>query len=110
MQETRELVRSLGLEEVFHFADHRTDVSDVLKSMDCFVLASHWEGFSLSVLEAMAVGLPVIVSRVSGAAEAVLDGETGFVVPIGDSRALAAAMQRMIADPQIAKAFGRSGR
>ena len=62
------------------------------------------------LLEAMAVGLPVIVSRVSGAAEAVLDGETGFVVPIGDSRALAAAMQRMIADPQIAKAFGRSGR
>lgn len=109
MAETRQLVRSLNLGEVFHFASHRKDVSSVLKSMDCFVLASHWEGFSLSVLEAMAVGLPIVVTHVSGAAEAVVDGVTGFITPIGDSQALAGAMRRMIADPQAAKVFGMRG-
>lgn len=110
MQETQNLVQSLGLNEVFHFANHRKDVSNLLKSMDCFVLTSHWEGFSLSVLEAMTAGLPVIVSRVSGAAEAVLDEVTGYVVPIGDTQSLASAMNKMIADPQAAKAFGLAGR
>lgn len=110
MIETQKLVRSLNLDDVFHFAKHRKDVSSVLKSMDCFVLASHWEGFSLSVLEAMAMGLPVIVSRVSGAAEAVLDGVTGYVVPIGDTQLLAIAMGKMIANPQDAKSFGEIGR
>lgn len=110
MLETQRLVQSLHLDDVFHFAKHRKDVPSVLKSMDCFVLASHWEGFSLSVLEAMAVGLPVIVSRVSGAAEAVLDGVTGYVVPIGDTQSLAVAMGKMIENPQDAKSFGKIGR
>lgn len=110
MFETQSLVHSLHLEGVFHFAKHRKDVSSVLRSMDCFVLASHWEGFSLSVLEAMAMGLPVIVSRVSGAAEAVLDGVTGYVVPIGDTQSLAVAMGKMIGNPQDAKSFGEIGR
>lgn len=110
MAETQELVHFLNLSGVFHFANHRKDVSSVLNAMDCFVLASHWEGFSLSVLEAMAVGLPVIVSRVSGAGEAVLDGVTGYVVPIGDSQALAAAMGRMADNPQEALIFGGKSR
>jgi glycosyltransferase involved in cell wall biosynthesis len=110
MSETQNLVESLHLEEVFHFAKHRKDVSSVLKSMDCFVLASHWEGFSLSVLEAMAVGLPVVISRVSGAAEAVLDGITGYVAPIGEPQALALALGNLISNPHVAKSFGEIGR
>jgi glycosyltransferase involved in cell wall biosynthesis len=78
--------------------------------MDCFVLASHWEGFSLSVLEAMAMGLPVIMCRVSGAAEAVLEGVTGSIVPIGDRLALAVAMQKMVENPEEARKFGVNGR
>lgn len=110
MTETQELVRSLKLEHVFHFARQRKDVSSILQSMDCFVLASHWEGFSLSVLEAMAVSLPVIISRVSGAAEAVWEGITGYIVPIGDTQALAAAMGRMVANPLQARSYGANGR
>ncbi len=110
MSETKNLVQSLHLEEVFHFAKHRKDVSSILKSMDCFVLASHWEGFSLSVLEAMAAGLPVVISRVSGAAEAVLDGITGYVAPIGEPEALALAMGNLISNPHDAKSFGKIGR
>lgn len=110
MAETQALAHSLQLDEVFHFAGHRKDVSGVLKAMDCFVLASHWEGFSLSMLEAMSVGLPVIASRVSGAAEAVQDGVNGYVVSIGDTQALAAAMEKMAVDPRGAAAFGENGR
>lgn len=110
MVETQELVASLELEEVFRFARHSRNIPDILKSMDCFVLASHWEGFSISVLEAMAAGLPVIVSRVSGASEAVLEGTTGCVVPIGDTEKLANAIGHMISNPEKAKMFGESGR
>jgi len=104
------LVQRLGLEAVFHFAGLRPDVPELLKVMDVFVLASHWEGFSISVLEAMASGLPVVMTSVSGAAEAVVDGETGFVVPISDIEALAEAIGNLVAHLPRARAFGRAGR
>jgi glycosyltransferase involved in cell wall biosynthesis len=108
--ETKELIRSHNIENVFHLLGYRKDVPDLLNAMDCFVLASHWEGFSISVLEAMAAELPVIASRVSGAAEAVVDGETGLLVPIGDPMALARAIERLASNPSDAKRFGEAGR
>lgn len=108
--ETRELIRLHDIENVFHLLGYRNDVPDLLNTMDCFVLASHWEGFSLSVLEAMAAGLPVIASRVSGVAEAVVDGETGLLVPIGDPMALAKAIERLASNSSDARRFGEAGR
>jgi glycosyltransferase involved in cell wall biosynthesis len=108
--EIQDLVRSLDLDDVFHLAGHRSDIPDVLQAMDCFVLTSHWEGFSLSVLEAMAARLPVIISRVSGASEAVIDGETGRLVSIGDINGFAEAMGQVISNPLTARAFGEAGR
>lgn len=107
--ETEELVRLMGLENVFHLVGLRQDIPAVLNTIDCFVLASHWEGFSLSVLEAMAAGRPVIMSRVSGAAEAVLNGKTGLIVPIGDEKALADAMKSISANPEKAAMMGKAG-
>jgi glycosyltransferase involved in cell wall biosynthesis len=108
--EITRLVNSLGLASIFHFAGYRRDVPDLLRAMDIFVLSSHWEGFSLSVLEAMASGLPVVMTRVSGAAEAIIDGETGVVVPIGDTKALAEAIERLVSNPFLARQFGQAGR
>ncbi len=108
--ETIALIRSLGLEGVFHFAGLRRDIPAVLNALDCFVLASHWEGFSLSVLEAMAAGLPVVMNRVSGAAEAVLNGETGLLVPIGDVQAMAEALGIILSNTEHARALGQAGR
>jgi glycosyltransferase involved in cell wall biosynthesis len=108
--ETRELIRLYNIENVFHLLGYRKDVPDLLNAMDCFVLASHWEGFSLSILEAMAAGLPVIASCVSGAAEAVVDGETGLLVPIGDPMALAKAIEKLASNPSDARRFGEAGR
>jgi len=108
--ETEALVRLMGLEDVFHLAGQRHDIPAVLHAMDCFVLASHWEGFSLSVLEAMAAGRPVVMSQVSGAAEAVVNGETGLIFPIGDVQALADAMESVSSDSDKAMSMGKAGR
>ncbi len=108
--ESRALAESLGLESVFHFAGYHDNIPAILKSFDCFVLSSHWEGFPLAVLEAMAASLPVVATRVMGTPEAVCDGETGILVPIGDVNALADAVEQIIRNPALANAFGRAGR
>ncbi|MFZ1042464.1 MAG: glycosyltransferase family 4 protein [Anaerolineales bacterium] len=108
--ESRQLVESLGLETVFHFAGYREDIPAILKSFDCFVLSSHWEGFPLAVLEGMAAGLPVVATRVMGTPEAVCDEETGILTPIGDPKALATAIEMIVGNPTLADAFGKAGR
>lgn len=68
------------------------------------------ETFGLSVVEAMSVGRPIVASRIGGPAETVLDGETGLLTPPGDAEALAAAMQRLIADAPLRERLGRQAR
>ena len=108
--ETETLVHSLGLNDVFHFAGLRRDIPAVLNALDCFVLASHWEGFSISVLEAMAAKLPIVMNLVSGASEAVVNEETGLLVSIGDVNALAQALESIVSNPQKAIMMGKAGR
>lgn len=94
-------VRLLGL---------RTDVPDLLAAADLLVLPSLFEGLPLTVLEAMATGLPVVATRIGGTDEAVLDGETGALVPPGDPERLASAMASMLNDGAAARRQGRAGR
>jgi glycosyltransferase involved in cell wall biosynthesis len=68
------------------------------------------EGFGLPVVEAMASGLPVVASRVGGIPEIVVDGVTGLLVPAGDPAALAVAIERLLADPELAQRMGAAGR
>jgi glycosyltransferase involved in cell wall biosynthesis len=88
----------------------RRDVADLLARSDIFVLSSRSEGFPVSILEAMAAGLPVVATDVGGVAEAVVAGETGFLVPPGDPRALAEALGRLVAEPRLRRRFGEAGR
>jgi glycosyltransferase involved in cell wall biosynthesis len=95
--------RSLGLDERVTFLGYRTDIADLLAACDVFVLPSLYEGLPLSVLEAMAAGKPVVATRVGGTAEAVLDGESGLLVPPADPIALTAAIRSVVNDHALAQ-------
>jgi glycosyltransferase involved in cell wall biosynthesis len=105
-----EEIRSLGLGERVRLLGERHDVPELLADADVFVLSSSSEGLPVSVLEAMAAGLPVVASRVGGVAELVVDGETGILVRPGDASALAAALSSLIADPAERRRLGAAGR
>ena len=102
--------RRLGVEEAVVFEGERDDVPEILASSHIFVLSSRSEALPVSILEAMAAGLPVVATRVGGVPELVVDGETGLLVPAGDTRALADALQRLVDDPDLRARLGAAGR
>jgi glycosyltransferase involved in cell wall biosynthesis len=77
---------------------------------DIFCLPSWWEAMPLSVLEAMAAGLPVVATDVGDIRRAVADGDTGFVVPTQDPEKLAAALEPLLTDPELRRRMGAAGR
>jgi glycosyltransferase involved in cell wall biosynthesis len=85
-------VGRLGLGDTVKFAGYRSDVRAVMPAFDVFVNASSTEGISLTILEAMSAGLPVVATAVGGTPEIVVDGETGLLVPAGNPQALAQAI------------------
>jgi glycosyltransferase involved in cell wall biosynthesis len=103
-------VAELDLADRVLLLGSRADVVDWLGAFDCFVLSSYTEGLAMTLLEAMAAGLPVVATAVGGNAEVVADGETGRVVPARDSARLAEAMQWMVVHPDAAREMGRAGR
>lgn len=108
--ELRAYARELDLDENVLWLGVRTDVAALLAAADLGLLVSHEEGFANVILEGMAAGLPMIVTNVGGNAEAVLDGETGLVVPARDPERLGAAILTLAADPALSATFGEAGR
>ncbi len=92
------------------FLGPRSDVPEILTACDLGLLCSHEEGFSHAILEGMAAGLPMIVTDVGGNPEAVIDGETGLIVPPRDPARLAQAIIRLAADPALRAKLGTAGR
>jgi len=104
------LVQEIGLDRRIRLLGFRRDVAQVLASAQVFVLASKWEGFPRTILEAMRAGLPVVASDVGGVSEAVADKKTGFLVTPNDEQALTGALRRLIGEPDTRKRMGESGR
>ncbi len=98
----------LGLGESVAFTGGvpREEMLRLYNQADVFVLPSIYEGLPLAILEAMAAGLPTVVTKVSGNPEAVSHGETGWVVPAESADALATAMLALVRDPAERKAMG----
>jgi glycosyltransferase involved in cell wall biosynthesis len=85
--ELEQLAAPLG--DRFELLGERSDVPDLLASFEVFAFPSHFEGLCLAVIEAQAAGVPVVATPVGGIRETVIEGETGFLVPVGDPQALA---------------------
>lgn len=103
-------VKREQLEERIHFLGPRKDARSLAAALDCFVLPSLSEGFSNAIIEAMAVGLPVIATAVGGNGEAVVEGETGLLVPPADPEALARAMTLLAGDKELRERMGAAAR
>lgn len=98
-----------GLVTVLRLAGWRRDIPGILRCLEVLVLTSLWEGLPRVYLEALASGVPVVGTRVDGAAEVVRDGVTGFLTEPGDVRALAERVLHVLAHPEEAKRMGRNG-
>jgi glycosyltransferase involved in cell wall biosynthesis len=103
-------IASLGVADAVELLGERDDVPDLLAGADVLALPSLSEGMPMSVLEAMAAGLPVVASHVGGVGELVVDGATGMLVPPADPAALAGALNELAADPGLRARMGEAGR
>ena len=104
------IVAAANLGERVHFLGYRDDIPEVLAASDIGVLTSLKEGIPRAALEAMAVGLPMVATRVTGTREVVRDGDTGFLVDVDDPVALAAALAVLIDDAGLRARMGARGR
>lgn len=103
-------VHALGLSQRIRFLGFRNDVHEIMNAFDIFVLPSLTEGLPNVILEAMASYKPVIATAVGGIPEAVVEGETGLLIPPGDAGAIAAAIRKLLSHNKAALRMGEAGR
>jgi glycosyltransferase involved in cell wall biosynthesis len=106
----RERLGELGITPHFRFAGFRNDVPALISLCNVYTLPSYREGMPRSILEAMAMALPVVATAIRGCREEVVEGETGFLIPPRDSRALAERLLRVLSRPDEARRMGEAGR
>jgi glycosyltransferase involved in cell wall biosynthesis len=93
-----------------HLAGMVHDMPSIYRALDLLVLPTYREGFGTALLEAAAMGLPVVATRIPGCVDAVRDGETGLLVPVHDVEALTTAIRRYLGDPELRRLHGANGR
>jgi glycosyltransferase involved in cell wall biosynthesis len=104
------IISDLSFRKRIIFTGMRDDVNRILAVTDVFVLPSFLEGMPRSIIEAMAMGLPVIASNIKGCREEVVDNETGILVPLGDIESLASAILKLYKNSELRKRMGSNGR
>lgn len=104
------LAKTLGIGGRVRFLGRRMDVDQILAQSQINLLVTNWEGFPLSILEAMRAGLPVVASSVGGVDESVREGETGYVVPRGGVEQLRQRIAQLLASPDLRRHLGARGR
>lgn len=109
-KELKDHMEEIGITESVFFLGERSDVPRLLQVFDVFVLSSTTEGLSLTLLEAMAAGLPVVATDVGGNSEVVVEGETGNLIGPGDSAAMADTLAKLIGNEDRVRSMGERGR
>jgi glycosyltransferase involved in cell wall biosynthesis len=102
--------RALGIDAKVHFIGWRNDPYTIMAALDVFLAPSLWEGFGLVFLEAMALCVPIISTRVSAIPEVVEDGVTGWLIPPADADAIAQTLAETLAHPMLLRERGNRGR
>lgn len=110
LEELQRLISESNLAENVRFIGQYNDVYSLLKCSNIFFLPSHSEGFSNALIEAMACRLSCVATLVGGNAEAISDGENGFLVPAGDTQMAAERILRLLRNPDSARALGLAAR
>jgi L-malate glycosyltransferase len=110
LEPMRRLALQLGLQDRAFFLGRCRRIPELLAVSDVCVLSSRFEGFSNAILEYMAAGRPVVATDVGGAREAIIDGETGYLVAAGDHAGMASRIVRLLRNPQEGRSFGERGR
>jgi glycosyltransferase involved in cell wall biosynthesis len=110
LEKAQQRAAQLGLTERVEFLGDRGDVNELLARADIFALPTNWEGFPLSILEAMRAALPVIASDVGGVREAVIHGTTGFLVSRGATGPFRERLEQLLADAELRRMMGQAGR
>lgn len=105
-----QLTEQSGLSDKVRFLGSRSDIPDVLGAIDVLALTSHNEANPVSILEAMSVGKPVVATDVGSVGESVAPGETGYLAPAGDAKAIADRLLDLLGDPLAAREMGARGR
>src|SRR5438093_6658966 len=105
-----ETARAYHLDGRVRFLGHRDDLPRLLAAADVVVLPSAYEGLPNVVLEAMRFRKPVVATAAPGTTEAVIDGQTGFLVPVGDVTGLTRSIRDLVRDPALAHRLGAAGR
>lgn len=110
LEESKALVEKMNLSHRVNFLGEQQDVDYFLSQADIFLLVSNWEGFPISILEAMRAELPVIASDVGGINEALIDGETGYLIPRKDYLFLAECISKLISNEKLRMEMGSNAR
>lgn len=105
-----ELAKELGLGDRIKFLEARQDIPDVLKALDIYCLPSLWEGLSIGLLEAMAMGKSVIATAIDGTREVIDDNVNGLFIPPKSPEKLAEALTRLATDPALRQRLGAAAR
>jgi glycosyltransferase involved in cell wall biosynthesis len=105
----KEFAMKLGVLDRIHFLGYRSDIPSILKLCDIYIHSSNWEGFGLAVVEAMACGIPAIVSNIEGLNEIVQDNVSGLLFKRGDYKDLAAKIHRIFKDTNLYNALKAQG-
>ena len=109
-RDLEELARGLGIAEHVRFLGWRPDVAGVMAAVDIFCLPSLNEGMGKVLVEAMAMGKPIVASAIGGIPDLVRPGENGILVPAGDVQALSEAIARLCRAPEERRRMGEAGR
>jgi len=107
-EQVKEQAKDLALNGQIHFLGLRNDISDALRATDVFVLSSEWEGNPLSVMEAMASGLPIVSTAVGGVPDLLANGREGFLVPPGDVTGFSGSMTYLLRDVGTRRSMGKA--